>query len=65
MSTMSSSTPALDPEEFVQCPYEENHKVRNKRMQIHLIECIKVSCLSAVLAFSFKNFCCSVSVDVM
>ena len=41
--TMSANTPALDPEEFVQCPYEENHKVRNKRMQIHLIQCRKVS----------------------
>ena len=36
---MSACTLAVDPEAFVQCPYEENHNVRNKRMQIHLVEC--------------------------
>jgi len=40
---MSANTPALDPEAFVQCPYEENHKVRNQRLQIHLAQCRKVS----------------------
>lgn len=36
---MSANTPAVDPEAFVQCPYEENHKVRNQRLQIHLVQC--------------------------
>jgi len=51
-SAMSANMPAPDPEAFVQCPYEQNHKVRNKRLQIHLFECRKVNQLpSSLLLF--------------
>ena len=50
-SAMSSTTPALDPEAFVQCPYEENHKVRNQRLQIHLVQCRRVSLKASVFSF--------------
>jgi len=50
---MSAHTPALNPEAFVQCPYEENHKIRNKRVQIHLANCRKVSCCFCFLLYVF------------
>jgi len=55
---MSANSPALDPEAFVQCPYEENHKVRNKRLQIHLAECRKVRSRQPYWSlFSVENCC--------
>jgi len=38
---VSAYMPALDPAACVQCHYEENHKICNKCVQIHLIECRK------------------------
>ena len=32
-----------DPEALVQCPYNDAHMVRNKRMQYHIIDCRKVN----------------------
>jgi len=55
-SAMSANTPALDPEEFVQCPYEENHKVRNKRWHYHIVQCRRVSLQTAVFAFHLDTF---------
>jgi len=52
---MSANTPALDPEAFVQCPYEENHKVRNQRLQIHLAQCRKVSQQVSLFTFYVRT----------
>ena len=53
---MSAHSPALDPEAFVQCPYEENHKIRNKRLQIHLVDCRKVSWLVLSSIAHYRNW---------
>ena len=37
---------------FVQCPYNDTHMVRNKRMQYHLIDCRKVRQVSSDVALS-------------
>ena len=32
----------MDPDEFVTCPYDSNHRVQIHRLQMHILKCKKV-----------------------
>ena len=32
----------MDPDEFVTCPYDSNHRVQVHRLQMHILKCKKV-----------------------
>jgi len=39
-----------DPEALTQCPYDNTHMIRNKRMQYHLVDCRKVAVFLCLVA---------------